>query len=276
MEKQKTALPEVTRFISGLEKRPEYLDASKEGNRFRALGRTAAIYAERMEQAKPKTKAEILNQMSVGIVATLPGFLDGARELVLIYEREAEGTTVKRSEKIPHLESVIPFNHQLRSLIDMFPDLSFEQVQNYCSQTALFMSGPVDAAYCKQIVREHLIGMRNEIGMSQILWKIDGVEDVVPAETAEQEMNGVDLVVTYRGKTLLLDAKASEFGVQKALDKRTSTSAASSGYPVCPMIPYEDFEGGFRISDDTAEHLSSRLKPTLDRIYQQTYGSIAV
>lgn len=276
MEKQKPSLPEVTRFINGLEKRPEYLDAISGGDRFHALGRVASIYASRMEDAKPKDKSELLTLMSVGVMSTLPGFLNGSRELSHLYELEATGTRVKRSEKVPHLEAVIPFNHRLRDLIDMFPEFSFEQVQNYCSQMALFMSGPADAAYCKQVVREQLVGMRTEIGMSQILWKIDGVEDVIPAETAEQEMRGIDLVVTYHGKPLMLDAKASETGVQKALAKRTTISADTSGYPVYPQIAYEDFGGGFRISDETAERLAPRLEAVLDDIYRQTYRSVAM
>jgi len=276
MEKQKLPLPEVTRFISGLEKRPEYLDVIGHNNRFQALGRVAAIYADWMEETRPKDKGEILNQMSVGIMSTLPGFLHGSRELARLYELEEVGATVKRSEKVPHLEAVIPFNHRLRDFIDMFPELNFEQVQNYCTQMALFMSGPTDAAYCKQIVREQLVGMRTEIGMSQILWKIDGVEDVIPAQTVEQEMHGVDLIVTYHGKLLLLDAKTSDMGAQKALAKHRSTTADTSGYPVYPGLKYEDFSGGFRISDETAGHLAPHLESMLDSIYSQTYRSTAV
>lgn len=281
METPKHTLPRITPLLHGLEKTNEYLDSLKGLDRFQALGQVAGIYAGRMESEKPKTPSDMLNQMSVNIMSSLPGFIEGARRLNAIDKDRERGHTISKTETTPLVEAVIPFNHGLRTLIDTFPEFTFEQVQNYCSQMTFEMSGPTDAAYCKQAVRERLVGMRTEIGMSQVLWEIEEVQDVRAAETAAEEMNGIDLIVDYRDKTLNLDAKASETGVKSALEKRsafmtrhsTNEAALDSGYPVYPGIKYEDFSGGFRIDAETARRLAPHMKTELERIYHEKFSS---
>lgn len=283
MEKQKHSLPRITAVLPKLEKTSEYIGSRTSNDRFHALGHAAGVCADRTEREKPKDPTEILNRMSMRIMSTLPGYILGSRGLDELRTDEEDGLSGRKGDKKTLIEAVIPFNHSLRALVDSFPEFAFEQVQNYCAQLTYEMSNPVDAAYCKRAVRETLVGMRNEIGMSQIIWNVEGVVDVLPAETIKEEMQGVDLTVIYHDKELKLDAKASDIGVATSLYKREAYMGRrgiterdnDSGYPVCSGIKYEDFEGGTRISEELAASLALRMKVVLDEIYRQKYGSAA-
>lgn len=270
-EKPKPALRNPSTYINGLERTDEYLSSlGRSGSRTAAIGHTAAIYSDRMSKEPSLLVEKQLDHFAVRMISTLPDFLEGRIALESIEADRRDGFRVMPNARKEQLEKVIPFDHTLRDMIDMIPELRFNDVVRFAKAIALNLHTPNLAAYTEQATREILIGMQHEIGLKQVLKQIEGVTEVNKA-TLDQEMNGIDLLVSYNGVQLALDAKASQQGAQKAVDAwylRLSKGAdvSHSGYPIWTRIDYEDFGGEFKISDDRAKKIAPYIKSELDQI----------
>lgn len=265
-------------FINGLEKTDEYLHMrARHRNRRKAIGHAATIHAERMKSSEIKNPSELLDRQALTLLATLPKFVVAQHELDKLRDQERKrGRKYPREVRLPHIKSVIKYNHALRELVDTFPDLNADNIRRFSAAAMLDLGTPEEAEYCAERTREALHGMRYEIGLEQVLWHIEDVEDISHA-TEEQELSGIDLIVTYRGHKLYLDAKASEFGEQKTIATRHSFQRAhhmteadeDGGFPVWCGLNEEDFDGGFRAREARAGEEAARVQQILDSLVAQ-------
>lgn len=265
-------------YIRGLEKTNEYLGFMTEGKeRSSALGHTARTLAERMSQAESQTVEQKLDQSAVHILSLLPKYLESqlALDKIQDYER-ATNRRVPKTEKRPHKEVAASYNHALRELVDIAPDLAPSEVLNFIYAAALEMEDPDAAKYASQETRSVIFGMQNEIGFEQILWEIEEVEDVIHGDE-KQDREGVDLYILYKGVKLKVDTKASALSAQKAKQARQDfmrrhgeTEASSvSGYPMWTGLKASDFGDTFRISNELARERAPHIKAMLDNLYER-------
>lgn len=273
---KKPTLRHPQSFINGLEKTNEFLgDLARGKSRRVSIGHAAALHHERMSHTESQTPEKKLDQAAVRILASLPAFVDAQRALDKLEDQERRnGHHFPKNVRLPHLKAVIPYNHALLDLIDTFPGIDAESVWRFSGGAMLDLGGRADAEFVEMETRELLHGLRNEIGLEQILWQIDDVSDVTRA-TEEQELIGIDRGVVYRRTPLFLDAKASEFGAQKALQAHQdylrfhhlTEADDDGGYPVYTGLTDDDFHGGFRISQEKAEECAPAIKRVLDELY---------
>jgi len=271
-EHQKPALRNPTNYFNGLERTDEYLGAiAKTGDRAKSLGHAASVFSERMGKDESPSIEKQQDMYAVQLLAQLPKFLEGN----LAIDKDKSHTHLSKAEVDRHMTDIILFNHTLRDMIDMFPGLKVIDITRFIKTAALDMYGRNEAVYAEQSTRQALVGMQNEVGLEQILWQIEGVDDVIKA-TVSQERHGIDMTVAYRDQKLTLDAKASSKGVDEAYGKwlNNFSRGREGGYPIWTRINYEDFEGGFRISDERAKKLAPYIQAELDRLYEEQ--SVAV
>lgn len=280
--KNEPSLRHPQSFINGLEKTNEYLGYLAKGKgRLASIGQAATLHHERMKNAEAQNLENQLDRSALRIISTLPRFVAAQHALDKIRDDERKrGHKFPRSVRLPHLKAVIPYNHALRDLVDSFPGVDAASIKRFSATAMLDLGSPSEAAYCSERTREALYGMQHEIGLEQILWQIEEVEDVQHA-TEEQELSGIDLVVTFRDRTLYLDSKASEFGQKSALasreaymhDRGMSETENTSGYPIWTGLQDDDFKGGFRIDNETAQAQAPGIKAILDELYRQKYAA---
>ncbi|GEM_PF-1486276 len=267
-EQQKPALRNPSSYLGGLERTNEFLGAvAKTGDRATSLGRAAAVFGERMASEPSLSIEKQRDMFAVQLLARLPDFLRAQ----LASRQEEYDRSAPRLSKAEHdrnMSHVIGFNHTLHDMIDMFPELKVNDITRFIKTAALDMYGPKEAAFADQSTREALVGMQHEIGLKQILWQIEDVEDVIEADEA-QERRGIDLIVHYRGTELAVDAKAAQKSADKAYDKWFNNHQAGrqGGYPIWTRINYEDFGGGFRITDERAKQLAPYIQAELEQLY---------
>lgn len=274
---KKPTLRNPQSFINGLEKTNEFLGHLAKGkSRPVSIGHAATILHERMESREVHTTESKLDSFGVKIIAELPRFIEAQRALDKIRADRKKGHIVSSLVSTAHVRAILPYNHALRDLIDWFPEASPDNVGLFVFAAARDINGPVDADYCRNETRNVLHGMQHEVGLEHILWQIEDVEDVQHA-TEEQELEGIDLVVTYHGQTICLDAKATEFGESNALSERAAymqsrglaEASMDDGYPIWTGLDEADFKGGFRIDDATAKAHAPEIQEILDDILKK-------
>lgn len=259
-----TALKNPSQFIRGLEKTDDFLvESDAHEKQTRALASTALKFSARMEERASDLDAK-LDAYSVRLIGQLPDFFEGKAELDIEHK---EGENWDREHC---LEQVIPFNHTIRSMIDEFPELKIADLRKFCTETALILFGASRAKVIDQMVFETIGGMLQEIGLKQIAKNIDGVTYVKMAETVEEETKGIDLIVGYYGCDILLDAKSSHRSEEEALEEqlrkafRSDYELKEAGYPIYTGALHEDFEGGFRLSQEATDRCTPRVKEVLE------------
>lgn len=276
-----TRLTHPLRLIKGLENTPQYKSQLTITSRKRALAKTAGYYSEKMDQKEEPTKEEILEKFGVSLIETLPSFVEGSRQLDVISTREEMmGRKVPRSEKLPHLEKVVPFNHVVRGLIDFFPDSTPDNIIDFCMVVGNELGGPKDAQYLEREVGEVIVGMQHEIALQQILGFIDGVKADSQGDV-DDDLAGCDSIAIYKGMEIKLDAKASEQRSKKALEDReyyrlshrlTEVDMADQGYPIYTGVTMADFNGGFRINQTAIDRCVPKVGAVLSHLYQARTG----
>lgn len=277
---KKPTLRHPKSFINGLERTDEFLGQLAKGkSRPKSIGHAAAQLHDRMAGAETKTSESELDRLGVKLIATLPGFVEAQHALDNIKDQQRrQGHNFAPGVKLPHLKAAIPFNHALRDMVDSFPWVDVDSIKSFAETVMLDLGGSAEADYCSVETGKVLYGMQHEIGLEQILWQIDDVEDVQHA-TEEQELEGIDLIVTYKGNPLYLDAKATPQGADKAtadrefsMQQRGITEAeASGGFPVWTGLSDDDFGGKLRIDNETAKAQAPRMRAILEELYTQKY-----
>lgn len=276
MDKTPHHLREPGKYIRGLEKTNEFLGLLNQGKeRPVALGHVAAMFAERMSQPEEQTIEQLLDRSAVHILSLLPGFIEAQRALDSLEQRDSRHH-LSKNEKLSHKQTATAFNHALRELIDLAPDIQASEVRDFIFKAALEMGHVDTAKYTAQETQAVLHGIQHEIGFEQILWQLEDVEDVVHSDE-KQELIGIDLIVRYKNKQIPVDVKASELSARKSLqahetymrNHHLSETNDKGGYPVWTGLETSDFGGGFRIPEELAAQKASRVATVLDRLYER-------
>ncbi len=253
-------------FIQGLERTPEYshLMTKHDGDRQIAIGISAMHFARNMNQ-RSETPEQRLDAFSVQLIGQIPAYFEGTVALQGHHNGE-------RWDRKGALEKVIPLNHTLRDMVDYFPSMTVDSLRTFCTTAGRDLLHGSEARQFDQMIFDAIVGMQQEIALEQVLWTIEGVDDVFKAETVEEERRGVDVTVIYKGIEIYLDAKSSQMGVQEAPKKQLTrsyrtSSDALSGYPVYTGIRYEEFKG-FRAPRAAVERSAGRIARVLEERYQ--------
>lgn len=252
-----------TRSISGT---PEYLRSrSVEQDKPGALRRAVALGSRALAESHTTENGYKSPEACVyDLISTIDDFAQAERELASLDEIRAP-----RLERLPHIRSVIRFNHAAKALIDSDPSINFSELVTFTVRMYQGMhrddpelfdgeASHSRIVWLQNAVSDRLHGMRSELAVEQILWAIDDDSLEYEETTIEDELNGIDLFITQRGTRYGIDIKASQAAVDKA--------RLSSSHPdriIWSQVSWEDFNGGFRISDDLARKKAPALKRAL-------------
>lgn len=165
-----------------------------------------------------------------------------------------------RAEKLPLIRKTLKFNHAIRELIDTHPELTTGDVLQFFNGLDLYLPESSQSLDRQDYLRGILRGMQHEVVAEQALWSIPEVEDVIQA-SIEEELQGIDLKVVYRGQVYCLDIKSTSYSETKALNTRFS---GNKSVPVWTGLTATDLEGRFRGSESQIKIVAERLLSAID------------
>lgn len=248
-------LANPTRFTRSIAETAEYRTSrSNEQDGNGALRRAVALGSQALVGDHTSERGYVSPEGCVyRLISTIDSFVSAQQELDRLKEVGSE-----RRQKLPHLRNVIAFNHAAKELIDSQPDIQFNELVSFTTKMyqGMHRDDPElhdDAryhqrtVYVRDSIKEVLHGMRNELAVEQIIWAANDPELEYDDTTVEDELRGVDLFINYHGQRFGIDVKASQAATHMAKLK--------SHHPeriVWSQVDWDDFEGGFRISDELA------------------------
>ncbi len=194
------------------------------------------------------------------LIATIDDFVTAQQELDRLQQDGAE-----RRHKLPHLRKAVAFNHAAKELIDSQPDVGFNELTAFTTKMYLGMHRDDTelhddqryhqrALYVRDAVKQSLHGMRSELAVEQIIWAAGDPAIEYEETTVEDELRGVDLFVNYHGQRVGIDVKASQAAAHMAKLKSSHPERI-----IWSQVDWEDFAGGFRISDELAQQKAPAL-----------------
>ena len=175
-------------------------------------GRAVAIMAAKAvsERVGQTHKYESDQTRQLALVAAIPNWLLAQRQL------DQHGDTMKRPEKKKLLGPIIAFNHALRKIIDAEQCSGMQQLINFVNNIVLMMGeGEEVVRYAENAARITLVGMRQEIAAESVLSSMQEVHGIRGAND-EEELGGIDIVVTYKGVEVGIDIKSSQAAANQA------------------------------------------------------------
>lgn len=175
-------------------------------------GKAVAVMAAQAvsERVERTHKYESDQTRQLALMAATPNWLLAQRQL------DQHGDTMKRPEKKKLLGSIIAFNHALRRIIDAEQCSRMQQLTDFVGRVALMMgkSGKI-AQYAENAAQVTLVGMRQEIAAESVLSSMQEVHGIRGAND-EEELDGIDIVVNYKGVEVGIDIKSSQAAADKA------------------------------------------------------------
>lgn len=223
-------------------------DKYLERPRGESTGRAIAATALALADYDPSQNDEVYRD-EVALKQIVIGLMSDAYQSQV--ELNQHRSSMHPSEVGKHLDNVIDYNHALRELVDHNPKTDFRSIMAFVAEAAnTLYSDPRDVEDISEQVRMRLDGMRNEVAVESMLWRIPGVVDVRSATRAEDK-RGIDVVAVFEdGQTLKLDVKASERSADEANQKTHRPRAVWSG------LNWEDFDGKLRIDErEISQHV---------------------
>ena len=194
-----------------------------------ALSSVAMRLADKIGENNKGYETDESRQMR--LIGILPDWIRNERYL------DDNRQSMSRQEKIDTLGPIIQFNHILREMIDTEQYTTMPEIVQFIQQALLHMRESREVIqYAVSSARSTLNGMRHEIAAESVLSMLPKVEGIRGA-TAEEELEGKDIIVEYTGRALALDIKASQRGEQEALAK----SWNSDTLPVWSGFTNDDF-----------------------------------
>lgn len=252
VEKEPSTLERLTTLVN-------YVARSKE---YGTLRRSDVPHTEAFKGATdlmindPDNGFNTLDESLLRVTASLGTFMEAQEELSAKeydYFHNEHGrlpqADYNRTQELKH-SYIIPFNHELKSLInespntemsDMVAALSKTYVAVYGRYNALKPTEPKDPAAIIRTsevmyrIKQATNGMRHEVAAETML-SAAGIEYEYEV-TVDEDARGTDIVVFIDGKREPLDIKASFFGEDKAREKRASSRA------IWTELSDEDFRG---------------------------------
>lgn len=237
---------EIVRAVSGSN---EYM-VQRNDNPANAFA-GAALLMSRNPELVPR------NVLELKIASLLPGYLDAKLRL-----DNTDQIYASLQDRNTDLDKIIPMNHALKELIDANQRLTMPTVKNFVGGLMLQTEGPVRAEQAKGVIGSTLNGMRHEIAAENTFWQLpaDEVSNVVQA-TAEQEKEGIDLIVVYKGYQVPFDLKARE----ESADAANIRHGGKAYRAIYSGFTSEDFGNGFRVDEEATQKQISRYRQELEQ-----------
>ena len=262
-------------LLSGIAATPEFGEAKKVYPFARALARTAFIRAGMFAKVKDERRYDAKKLATTPearvdrMIGTLPQYVEGLEGMRQHFRDTPPQSDDFRAAK----HHVIRFNHSLKALLEADENLDAENLVVVITDMYGIMNSDrwgnnkdgwhSEQAWFKQHIDQCVRGMQHEVIASQIITAIGELtdEDGNPIDisvdtnvTIQDEVRGVDMLVTLDGVTFPIDIKASERTAQHARKKsRKPNSIISTG------IHTRELGGAFRVSPDKARTLAPSL-----------------
>lgn len=277
MNKKQSILHDPSRFTRDIAQTEEFRkERTKEylpGANLRLAVRMGAIASRETnlsEHGNETRESAVYNLLS-----HLDSYADAQYDLDVLRSDEAEGVRIPYEEKEPHLQEVVAFNHAAKELVNLDPRITFNELHNfimfmYTRQHSHELDGLDEDGrteylqWLSQAMSATLEGMRHELAYEQIVGALQAQgEDIEYEETTpEQELKGVDYWITYEGKRIKVDVKKNPLSIKKP-------------HHVVSHVRFEDFNGGFRISNETAQTRAPAALRDIQRIAGTTHTRAA-
>ena len=240
---------------------PELRELNERDQRRTAIRMAAVALSGERESGYLTTEGHALN-----ITAELTTFSDSVFELD---ELKAHGASYE--ETLPLRLKMVEFNHAIKDMIDSNPSLQYDQMLTFIRSMNQTVNGREGAQQFEVHVRRVLNGMRHEIAVEQMLGYMPDVE--YREATVTEDLNGADLFISINNSPMTgIDIKSSN---KRAHSKRES--AANLGFNpngiIWSRVTAADFDGGFRISNETAAEKAPLLHESFERAIQAEHGS---
>lgn len=224
------------------------LQLSERDRRRKAIGVAASALTGETKSGYMSTEGHAMN-----VTAKLTYFRDSLDKL---HHLRAVGS--RHHEKLPALRKIAEFNHAVKDMVNSNPSLGFAEVLSFILKMDQNINGRNTGGHeFETEVRGVLIGMRHEIAFEQILGYIPEAE--YKETTVEDDLNGADILISLDNSPLTaIDIKASYETTQRSKNEATWYGFDSS-HIVWSHINEEDFNGTFRISNETAKLKSTAV-----------------
>lgn len=165
------------------------------------------------EIALEDSGSSYLEHNIAAIYANFPDFVEAQQTMNTdVYVPKEEFTTAKKN--------LSKFNTTLKDFIDGDPRIQPQELQRYlqdCALTYGYSGRQLESV--TRAIPELLRGMRAELSMESILYRLDGID--IMETTTEDDLNGIDeRVLRDDGTEILIDVKASQITADKARTKR--------------------------------------------------------
>lgn len=268
MNKKPSILHDPSRFTRDIartdefreERTKEYLPGANLRLAVR-MGSLALHEANLSEHGNETRESAVYNLLS-----HLDSYADAQYDLDVLRSEEAEGIKIPFEEKEPYLKEVVAFNHAAKELVNLDPRITFNELHSfimflYTRQHSHELDGLDEdgrAEYLEwlsQAMKGTIEGMRHELAYEQIIGELQAQgEDLEYEETTpEEELRGVDYWLTYQGKRMKVDVKKSPHSLKKP-------------HHVLSRAEFEDFEGGFRISNEATKRYAPLVLRDIQRV----------
>ena len=233
-------------------------------------GKAVAIMAAQAlsERVERTHRYESDQTRQLALMAATPNWLLAKRQL------DQHGDTMKRPEKKKLLGPVITFNHALRKIIDAEQCSRMQQLTDFVGRVALTMgkSGEI-AQYAENAAQITLVGMRQEIAAESVLSSMQEVHGIRGAND-EEELNGIDIVVNYRGIEVGIDIKSSQTAADKA--NKVAREHGDTGYmAVWSGFTGRDFGNNLILENWQLGNKQGYYRSVMDAVIQQARHNVA-
>lgn len=225
----------------------------------------AKAVSERVGQTH---KYESDQTRQLALVAAIPNWLLAQRQL------DQHGDTMKRPEKKKLLGPIIAFNHALRKIIDAEQCSGMQQLINFVNNIVLMMGeGEEVVRYAENAARITLVGMRQEIAAESVLSSMQEVHGIRGAND-EEELGGIDIVVTYKGVEVGIDIKSSQAAADQA-NKIAREHGDAEYMAVWSGFTGRDFGDKLILEDWQLRNKQDYYRSVMGRVTQQVGYNVA-
>lgn len=177
------------------------------------------------EKAQSNPSSSYLEHNIAAIYARFPNFVN-AQQLL---ETDAY---IPREQRTAAKEDLSEFNTTLKNFIDGDPRIQPQELLRYLQDCALtYGYSGRQLEVINRAIPERLRGMRHELGMESILYRLDGID--IEDTTTEDDLDGIDERIRRDdGTAILIDVKASKMNANQARLEREERHMNRRGTPL--------------------------------------------
>lgn len=234
--------------------------------RARAIGRGATALA--VEHTTDSGYIDTEGQF-YSLISTLQPFLEANKSI----DQAVNDGTYARNNYLEEVGKTIDFNTALRTVIDHNFQLPRTNLQHFLESTFITSYGSKDSEYFAQLVKRHLTGMMHEVGFEQIINEIEGVTDYRTA-TKEEDLQGIDMIVTYNGREIPLDIKSNKDRAE-AVNAARSAYRDRSTYAIWSGLRSDSFTDTFALKNGIAQQRATVVEDQFNYLIEAGYSRAA-